>query len=138
MSSNTIATLGTIFNTDTTADIFGSGLAAQASSPKYVDMLVIDNDIVLDGASDPVLIYDRDCIAQDIKHAIVESTLLVAMIGLKQSSLHDSILQRIEQVVEDDERIYPGSSNITLLNNGNLMITADTIDFGAITVAITL
>ncbi|WP_206196933.1 DUF2590 family protein [Zooshikella ganghwensis] len=40
--------------------------------PQFIDLLIENNDLVLNIASEPQLISDRASIAQDIKHAIRE------------------------------------------------------------------
>ncbi|MPX98219.1 DUF2590 family protein, partial [Salinivibrio sp. VYel6] len=39
----------------------------------YQDILIENGDVVLDDGRNPVMIQDRAVIAQDIKHAIIES-----------------------------------------------------------------
>lgn len=51
------------------------------ADPTYTDILITDGDITLDAGGQPVLVYDRPCIAQDILHMILESGLLVELIG---------------------------------------------------------
>ena len=41
----------------------------------YQDMRIERGDVVLDAGRNPVLIHDRAVIAQDFKHAIIESTV---------------------------------------------------------------
>ncbi|MGV2841154.1 DUF2590 family protein, partial [Vibrio cyclitrophicus] len=45
----------------------------------YQDLLIENGDVVLDAGRNPVLIRDRAVIAQDIKHAIIESNLAVEL-----------------------------------------------------------
>ena len=98
----------------------------------YVDILITDNDITLDAAGEPVLVYDADCIAQDIKHMVRESGLLFEMIGQRDSVAIAANLQSLVLLVEDDVRIVPGSVEATQSTTELVYITATTYDFGDI------
>jgi len=100
--------------------------------PDYIDLLITDNDLTLDIAGEPVLTDDRDSIAQDIKHLIRESGLLVEIIGQrnKQSVLLN--LQKLQLLIEDDIRLVPGTIVITEQATELFFITADTVKFGSI------
>ncbi|RMN47656.1 hypothetical protein ALQ60_04785, partial [Pseudomonas syringae pv. papulans] len=47
---------------------------------EYVDLLIMNNDLVLDPARQPLLVDDRASIAQDIAHLIRESGLLITLV----------------------------------------------------------
>lgn len=47
----------------------------------YQDILIENGDVVLDAGRNPVLIHDRAVIAQDIKHAIIESNVAIHLIA---------------------------------------------------------
>ncbi len=47
----------------------------------YQDILIESGDVVLDAGRNPVLIHDRAVIAQDIKHAIIESNVAIHLIA---------------------------------------------------------
>ncbi|EGU38070.1 DUF2590 family protein, partial [Vibrio splendidus] len=47
----------------------------------YQDILIENGDVVLDAGRNPVLIQDRAVIAQDIKHAIIESNVAIHLIA---------------------------------------------------------
>jgi len=99
---------------------------------EYIDLLITDNDLTLDIAGEPVLTDDRDSIAQDIKHLIRESGLLVEIIGQrnKQSVLLN--LQKLTLLIEDDIRLVPGTVEITEQATELFFITANTVKFGTI------
>ena len=70
----------------------------------YQDMLIENGDVVLDAGRNPVLIQDRAVIAQDIKHAIIESNLAVELIAERSPSKKADIRTKLELLVEEDVR----------------------------------
>jgi len=103
----------------------------------YTDLKIIDDDVALDESDQPIFIYDRDVIDQDIRHAIRESGLLELMIGERSKAQRAIMLNKLRILVESDPRVLPGTSEITASSIENFMITADT-DFGPITLGATL
>ena len=97
--------------------------------PKYQDLWIVNNDIALDGIGVPLGISDRAAIAQDIKHMIRESGLLVALIGMRDPATIALSLQRLENLVETDERIVPGSATLTRLDPETLLVVAKTREY---------
>ena len=103
----------------------------------YTDIQMVGDDFVLDAAGQPVLITDRDVIAQDIGHAIRESGLLPQLIGQRNSHQRALIRKQIKRVIEDDTRVVPGTSTVTeyFTSSRALAITATAeTEFGLITV----
>lgn len=97
---------------------------------KYTDLLIQDDGIAADAMGMPILIYDRAVINQDIRHMIRESGLveqLIAERSLKQQLL---IFKKIRMLVEEDWRIVPGSSEISIEQEG-FLLNAET-EFGPI------
>ncbi|MEH6649987.1 MAG: DUF2590 family protein [Motiliproteus sp.] len=113
--------------------IFGTPAGA-----KYIDLLIEGDDLSLDQAGLPVLVFDRDSIAQDIKHAIRESGHLIEMVAERSDEKRRLLLQKIRMVVEEDRRIVPGTVEITLLtpnftgSAGDWALVADTREFGPV------
>ena len=105
---------------------------------EYIDLLITDNDLTLDIAGEPVLTDDRDSIAQDIKHLIRESGLLVEVVGERSQALIDLNMSKLELLVEDDIRLVPGTINITQHDTETFFITATTVKFGLINFTSTL
>lgn len=103
---------------------------------EYIDLLIIDNDLVLDPSRQPVLIDDRASIAQDIAHMIRDSGLLVTLVAERNSFKQRDCIQRLELLVEADERLVPGTALITQLEPGKYLVTAKTMKFGTIEVAL--
>lgn len=96
----------------------------------YQDILIENGDVVLDDGRNPVMIQDRAVIAQDIKHAIVESGYAVDLVGEKSRARREDIKTQIELLVEEDKRIVPGTVRIEEPELGKLWIFAITQDFG--------
>lgn len=103
---------------------------------EYIDLLIVDNDLVLDPSRQPVLIDDRASIAQDIAHMIRDSGLLVTLVAERNSLKQRDCVQRLELLVEADERLVPGTALITQLEPGQYLVTAKTMKFGTIEVAV--
>lgn len=97
---------------------------------KYVDLLIEGDSIVLDSVGNPILISDRASIAQDIKHMIRESGLLVEIIGQRSTERVKLNLVRLESLIEDDTRIKPGTAEITRTDNETFWVQAKTIEYG--------
>ncbi|WP_281222122.1 DUF2590 family protein [Photobacterium sanguinicancri] len=101
---------------------------------KYQDLLIENGDVVLDAGRNPVLIQDRAVIAQDIKHAILESQLAVELIAERSPSLKADIRTKLELLVEEDVRLVPGTVRLEEPKEGTIYVFAKTIDFGDLTV----
>lgn len=97
---------------------------------KYQDLLIINNDIALDDVGVPLGISDRASIAQDIKHMIRESGLLVELVGERDTDKVALNLQRLENLVETDVRIVPGTASVTRLDTEVFLVRARTQDYG--------
>lgn len=98
----------------------------------YIDLLIENGDFVLNTGSEPVTCNNRKSIQQDIAHAILESGLLTEMIAERSPTLRADILTRLELLIEDDERIIPGTVELTEETISRLWVTASTYDFGGI------
>lgn len=103
---------------------------------EYIDLLIADNDLVLDPSRQPVLIDDRSSIAQDIAHMIRDSGLLVTLVAERNSLKQRDCIQQLELLVEADERLVPGTAQITQLEPGQYLVTATTMKFGTIEVTV--
>ncbi|EJG1620085.1 DUF2590 family protein [Vibrio parahaemolyticus] len=97
---------------------------------KYQDILIENGDVVLDAGRNPILIQDRAVIAQDIKHAIIESNLAVDLIAERSSSKKADIRTKLELLVEEDVRLVPGTVRLEEPTEGTIYVFATTIDFG--------
>lgn len=99
---------------------------------QFIDLLVTDGGIDFDAGQQPIYTSDRNSIAQDIKHAILESGLLREMQAERNSALRADVLTRIELLVEQDDRIVPGSAEIREQTSSEIWIFAETEDYGPI------
>lgn len=100
--------------------------------PTYVDLLVTEDDLTLDAGGNPCMVYDRDCIAQDLVHMIRESGLLVEMVADRDQHRRAENCIRLELAVEEDERIVPGSVTIEEPRPGEFFVQAETVEFGPV------
>ncbi len=98
----------------------------------YIDLLITDDDLTLDPGGEPQLIYDRDCITQDIKHLIRDSGLMVEIVGQRNQAIISDRLQRLTLMIEDDTRLVPGTIKITRTDLQTFFVTATTYKYGAI------
>lgn len=98
----------------------------------YVDILITNDDVTLDPGGEPQLIYDADCITQDIKHLIRDSGLFVEIIGQRDSSKVQINLQKLTLLIEEDERLVPGTVEITRTDTETFFVTATTYKYGQI------
>ncbi|MCX8983524.1 DUF2590 family protein [Citrobacter portucalensis] len=96
----------------------------------YVDLLITGGDIVLNAGNEPMLCNNRYSVGQDLVHAIMESGLATALIAERSPTLRSDIFTQIILLVEDDDRIVPGTAVVTEESATQLFITADTYDFG--------
>lgn len=101
---------------------------------EYIDLLIIGNDLALDLSQQPNLVDDRACIAQDIAHMIRDSGLLVTLVAERDRLRQRDCIQQMELLVENDERLVPGTAQISQLQPGQFLVTATTLKFGSIEV----
>ncbi|EJT1895938.1 DUF2590 family protein [Vibrio alginolyticus] len=97
---------------------------------KYQDILIENGDVVLDAGRNPILLQDRAVIAQDIKHAIIESNLAVDLIAERSPSKKADIRTKLELLVEEDVRLVPGTVRLDEPTEGTIYVFAATMDFG--------
>ena len=99
---------------------------------QYVDLLIINSDISFDAHAMPQMLDGRASIAQDLKHMMLESGLLVGLIGERDQEARQSKLVQLVQLVEDDRRIIPGTAKFTEKDVEQYWFTAQTFDFNSI------
>ena len=95
-----------------------------------IDLLITDGDFTLDSGSEPRLCNNRESIGQDIIHSILESGITARLIGERSSTLRGDVITQLTLLVEDDERLVPGTIVIAEESLSRLYITAETYDFG--------
>ncbi|HEC9484401.1 TPA: DUF2590 family protein [Salmonella enterica subsp. enterica serovar Orientalis] len=96
----------------------------------YIDLLVTDGDLTLNSASEPVLCDNRQSIGQDMIHALMESGLPYRLIAENSPTLRADLFTQMVILLEEDERLIPGTVFIDEERRGHLLVTADTYDFG--------
>lgn len=101
-----------------------------------IDLLIVNDDLVLNNANIPELITERACIAQDIKHMIRESGLLVELIGNREAEKTQLNLTQIEINIEADLRIQPGTAKVIQQDNETFLVTAMTIEYGPLEISL--
>ncbi|APG52497.1 TPA: DUF2590 family protein [Providencia stuartii] len=103
---------------------------------QYIDLLITQRDFTLNSGKEPILCNNRVSIAQDCVHAIMESGLATQLVGERSPTLLADIRNQIEMLVENDERIVPGTISIQEESPVKLWITAETYDFGRMDVGV--
>ena len=96
-------------------------------SEQWHDILITDNDIALDVAGIPERVTDRRTIAQDIKHMFLDSGVAIELIGERSPTQWQNNKNRMEAMVEDDQRVIPGTVVIERVGTETLYITATTV-----------
>jgi hypothetical protein len=104
----------------------------------YIDLLIEGGDFVLNTGREPDLCNNRKSIGQDVIHAIIESGLATELIAERSPTLRADIFTRLELLIEDDERIVPGTVEVNDESQKRLWITANTYDFGPISAQVDL
>lgn len=104
----------------------------------YIDLLITGRDLTLNSGNEPVLCDNRVSIAQDCVHAIIESGLATQLVGERSPTLRADLRNQMEMLVEDDERIVPGTVRVNEESQVKLWVTADTYDFGRISQGVDL
>ncbi|PHM48556.1 DUF2590 family protein [Xenorhabdus miraniensis] len=104
--------------------------------PKYIDLLINERDFTLNSGNEPQLCNNRTSIGQDCIHAIIESGLATNLIAERSPTLRADIHTQIVILIENDERIIPGTVSINEESLTKLWITAETYDFGQINVSV--
>lgn len=100
----------------------------------YRDLHIESGDVVLDAGLSPQYLTDREVIAQDIVHAILDTGLANLLVSDRGTSVTNDTKTRIKLLVEDDERIMPGTVQVTEneIKKGQWWVYAKTIEFGDI------
>lgn len=102
------------------------------SASKFIDLHINNGDVVLDYGKNPTYLTDREVIAQDLIHAIIETGLAHLLISDRGTGVNADTQIRIKLLVEDDVRIMPGTVVVqeNEIKKGEWWVTAQTIDFG--------
>ncbi|MET4706733.1 DUF2590 family protein [Endozoicomonas lisbonensis] len=76
---------------------------------QFTDIHITDRDLTLDVAGIPERIDDRYVIAQDLKHAILDTGILVELIAERSPMKWARNMVRLADLAEEDIRIIPGT-----------------------------
>lgn len=104
----------------------------------YIDLLIENGNFVLNTGKEPELCNNRKSIGQDIIHSILESGLATQLIGERSPTLRADIFTQLELLIEEDERIVPGTVEVSEENQKRFWVTASTYDFGGISAQVEL
>ncbi|HBD3145218.1 TPA: DUF2590 family protein [Escherichia coli] len=104
----------------------------------YIDLLIENGDFSLNAGNEPELCNNRKSIGQDIIHAIIESGLATQLIAERSPTLRADIFTQLELLVENDERIVPGTVEISEESQKRLWVTSSTYDFGTLSYQVDL
>lgn len=102
----------------------------------YFDLFIASDGVVLDEFGLPLTINGRASIAQDIKHMVRESGLLVEVVGERSGEKVKRNMVRIEQLIENDLRIRPGTARVIRTDVGEFYLTAKTMKYGDVEVSL--
>lgn len=102
---------------------------------KYIDLLISERDFTLNTGNEPSLCNNRVSVGQDCVHAIIESGLTTQLIAERSPTLRADIMTQIIMLVEEDERIIPGTVTLSEESKTRLWISAETYDFGQVQVS---
>lgn len=108
------------------------------SDLRYIDLLIENGNFVLNTGKEPELCNNRKSIGQDIIHSILESGLATQLIGERSPTLRADIFTQLELMIEGDERIVPGTVEVSEESQKRLWVTASTYDFGGISAQVDL
>lgn len=93
----------------------------------WQDVLITDRDITLDAAGIPQMVVHRPSITQDIVHMIMDSDLLIELVGERSQSKWAGNMSQVGTLVEDDTRIIPGTIQIDWGNREKIYLYAESI-----------
>ena len=114
-------------------------MTTETNNARYIDLHINNGDVVLDAGNNPTFLTDRDVIAQDLVHAIIEAGLANLLISDRGTGVNADTQTRIKLLVEDDIRIMPGT--VTVQENdqakGQWWVSAQTIEFGVVSTQLT-
>lgn len=103
-----------------------------STEPLYIDLLITDGNFTLDSGNEPRRCNNRDSIAQDIIHSILESGITARLIGERSPTMRGDVITQLTLLIESDERLIPGTIVITEESISRLYVIAETYDFGSV------
>lgn len=95
----------------------------------HIDLNIVDRDLSLDSLLSPEQLTKADVIAQDIKHRLLESGLPFLLVGQRNQNSIDMVLTEVELVVEQDDRLIPGTIQVFYDPEKNIRVFAETKEY---------
>ncbi|CDT98541.1 Uncharacterized 12.7 kDa protein in lys 3'region [Vibrio coralliirubri] len=102
----------------------------------YIDIKVVDGGWDMDAGQQPAECSDLYSIAQDIKHAIMESGLARLLVAERNPALRADVMVQIEQIAELDVRVVPGTATASELDAGDITLTAIAYQYGGLELSV--
>jgi len=98
----------------------------------HIDLHIVDGDFVFNDSLSEELLQESNVIAQDVKHRIIESGILVKLVKLRNVNGISQILTELELEVEKDDRLKPGTIFVNYNTDNTLTIEAQTREYGTV------
>lgn len=92
----------------------------------FIDASVKDGTLAQQSDANLLPIINGDSVSQDIKHRLIESGLLLHLMGLRDPYRLARLQNSILITIENDERVIPGTAKFISNTDGTFFITADT------------
>lgn len=92
----------------------------------FTDLLIVDGDLVSSNGVEK-LVDGKASIIQDIKHLIIETQLLITLIGERSAERRQMNINQLINHIETDPRIKPGSVDIEEPELGLYLFRMDTV-----------
>jgi hypothetical protein len=89
-----------------------------------IDLLIELSDLKFESTFVPEYITGSLAIAQDIKHMVIESGLLIPLIGQRDKWQVEKVLIEVELLIETDGRLLPGTINVSMSESGFISVSA--------------
>jgi len=96
----------------------------------HIDLNVIDRDLSFDEVLAPAQLTKSDVISQDIKHRLLESGLPFRLVGQRNINSIKMVLTEVELIVEQDDRLIPGTIQVFYGADKSIKVLAQTKDYG--------
>ena len=105
-------------------------------SAKYIDLLISTLALPPAAGGHPEKRSVRPAIAQELPPPIRESGLLTEMLANRDAGARRLNMIKVTLAVDDDERIVPGTAEITETSLGTYLLTAETVDYGPLSMTL--
>ncbi|MHC9057799.1 DUF2590 family protein [Pantoea sp. y20] len=102
----------------------------------YLDLLITDRSFTLNSGNEPQICNNRESIGQDVVHMIIESGITARLLAERSKTMRGDAITALILLIESDERLVPGTIEITEETLSRLYVTAETYDFGPLSVGV--